>query len=137
MTGNFYRKLRLPPIYFRVLLHAANIRHGTKGFTSLPKESVLRIFFTLKNPTTSAEFESANLCTKGQHVTYRPPKPFIQELRQHINGYFTSPQLTLTGDKAFCLYLSCTYVAVKLVMKTANSLTDAEQCFPFIFALYT
>ena len=42
--GNFDRKLRLPRIQFRVLLHAANIRHGTNGFTSLPKEGVLRIF---------------------------------------------------------------------------------------------
>ena len=29
----------------RVLLHAANLRHGTNNFTSLPKEGVLRIFF--------------------------------------------------------------------------------------------
>ena len=36
-AGNFDRKLRLPRIHFRVLLHAANMRHGTNGFTSLPK----------------------------------------------------------------------------------------------------
>jgi hypothetical protein len=29
----------------------------------------------LKNPTASAGFEPANLGTKGQHVTPRPPKP--------------------------------------------------------------
>ena len=29
---------------FRDLLHAANLRHGAHGFTSLPKEGVLRIF---------------------------------------------------------------------------------------------
>jgi hypothetical protein len=28
---------------FRVLLQAANLRHGTDGFTSPPKEGVLRI----------------------------------------------------------------------------------------------
>ena len=33
---------------FRDLLHAANLRHGTHGFTSLPKEGVLRIFSPLK-----------------------------------------------------------------------------------------
>ena len=44
MAGNFDRKLRLPRIHFRVLLHAANMRHGTNGFTSFPKEGVLRIF---------------------------------------------------------------------------------------------
>jgi len=61
----------------RDLLHAANLRHGTDGFTSSPKEGVLRIFFALKNPTASARFEPANLGTKGQHATSRPPKPVI------------------------------------------------------------
>ena len=37
------RKFRLPH-KFRDLLHAANLRHGTDGFTSPPKEGVLRIF---------------------------------------------------------------------------------------------
>jgi hypothetical protein len=60
---------------FSDLLHAANLRHGNHGFTSLPKESVLRIFFAPKNPTASAGFEPANLGTKGQHATPRPPKP--------------------------------------------------------------
>ena len=33
---------------FRDLLHAVNLRHGTHGFTSLPKEGMLRIFPPLK-----------------------------------------------------------------------------------------
>ena len=61
----------------RDLLHAENLRHGTDGFTSSPKEGVLRIFFALKNPTASAGFEPANSGTKGQHATSRPPKPLI------------------------------------------------------------
>jgi hypothetical protein len=28
----------------RMFLHAADLRHGTNGFTSLPKEGMLRIF---------------------------------------------------------------------------------------------
>ena len=32
-------------VAFRNLLHAVNLRHGTDGFTSSPKEGVLRIFF--------------------------------------------------------------------------------------------
>ena len=32
-------------------------------------------FFALKNPTASAGVEPANLGTKGQHATSRPPKP--------------------------------------------------------------
>ena len=48
----FSLQLRLPR-HCRVLLHAAKLRHGTNGFTSLPKEGMLRIF--------SAGFEPANL----------------------------------------------------------------------------
>ena len=48
MAGNLDRKLRLPRIHFRVLLHAAHMRHGTNGFTSLPKEGVQRIFLPWK-----------------------------------------------------------------------------------------
>ena len=59
---------------FRYLLHAANLRHGTYGFTSPPKEGVLRIFLP-KNWRDSAGFEPANLGTKSQHATPRPPKP--------------------------------------------------------------
>jgi hypothetical protein len=33
---------------FRDRLHAANLRHGIDGFTSHPKEGVLRIFSALK-----------------------------------------------------------------------------------------
>jgi hypothetical protein len=35
-------------ITFRDLLHAVKLRHGTDGFTSPPKEGVLRIFSALK-----------------------------------------------------------------------------------------
>ena len=57
-------------VTFRDLLHVVNLRHGTNGFTSFPKEGVLRIFFALKNPTASAG-------TKGQHATPRPLKPLM------------------------------------------------------------
>jgi len=40
-------RIQLPP-NSRDLLHAANLRHGTDGFTSPPKEGVLRIFSPLK-----------------------------------------------------------------------------------------
>ena len=77
MDGNFDPKQRLPRIHFRFLSHAANMRHGANGFTSLPKEGVLGIFSALKNPIASAGFEPANLGTKGQHATSRPPKPLM------------------------------------------------------------
>jgi len=40
-------RIRLPR-NSRDLLHAANLQHGTDGFTSPPKEGVLRIFSPLK-----------------------------------------------------------------------------------------
>ena len=46
MSGNF---AYMASIYvIRDLLHTANLRHGTDGFTSPPKEGVLRIFSPLK-----------------------------------------------------------------------------------------
>ena len=75
MADEFCMKMPDFDVTFRDLLHAVNLRHGTNGFTSLLKGSVLRIFFALKNPTASAGFEPANLGTKGQHAISRPPKP--------------------------------------------------------------
>ena len=40
---NFARNARLPR-NIQGFLHAVNVRYGTNGFTSLPKEGVLRIF---------------------------------------------------------------------------------------------
>jgi hypothetical protein len=54
---------------FRDLLHVANLRHGANGFTSLPKEGMLRIFRP-KNPTASAGSEPAILGTRDQHANH-------------------------------------------------------------------
>ena len=43
LSGNFAEMTTSTP--FRDLLHAANLRHGTDGFTSPPKKGVMRIFF--------------------------------------------------------------------------------------------
>ena len=75
MADEFCLKMPDFHVTFRDLLHVVNLRHGTDGFTSPPKEDLLRIFFALKNPTASVGFEPANLGTKGQHATSRPPKP--------------------------------------------------------------
>ena len=52
MADEFCLKMPDFHVTFRDLLHAA-----------------------LKNPTVSAGYEPANLGTKGQHATSRPPKP--------------------------------------------------------------
>ena len=77
-------RIRLPR-NSRDLLHAANLRHATDGFTFPPKEGVLRIFSLF---SASAGFEPANLGTKGQHATSRPPKP-IGFIYKNNNNNFT------------------------------------------------
>jgi hypothetical protein len=51
-------RIRLPR-NTRDLSHAANLRHGTDGFTSPPKEGVLRIFLLV---ITSDTFLDYNVC---------------------------------------------------------------------------
>jgi hypothetical protein len=67
-------------VTFRDLLHSANLRRGTAGFTSPRKECMLGIFSPLKNPTASAGFEPANLGARGQHASSRPPKPLYSDV---------------------------------------------------------
>jgi hypothetical protein len=50
----------------RVLLHVANLRRGTDGFTS---KACCR-FFCPKSPTASAGFEPAILGTRGNHANH-------------------------------------------------------------------
>ena len=108
MDGEFCLKMPDFHVTFRDLLHAINLRHGTEGFTSPPKEGVLRIFFALKNPKASVGFEPANLCTKGQHATSRPQKPLSPSLLVHVPYFLliiTSKLLELEHDakSIFCL----------------------------------
>jgi hypothetical protein len=49
-----------------VLLHAGNLRNGTDGFTSPPKEGMLWIF----SPEKSNGFEPAILGTRDQHANH-------------------------------------------------------------------
>jgi hypothetical protein len=73
MAEKFCRKWRLPR-HFWVLLRA--VKHDTGQTALLPlRRKVCWGLFRPKNPTASAGFEPANLGTKGQHATSRPPKP--------------------------------------------------------------
>ena len=86
MFQQILSRIRLPR-NSRDLLRAANLRHGTDGEGRRAED-----FFALKNPTASAGFEPANLGTKGQHATSRPPKRML-----FINLYVTIyyPQIIL------------------------------------------
>jgi hypothetical protein len=45
MADEFCLKMPDFHVTFRDILHDVNLRHGTDGFTSTPKEGVLRFFF--------------------------------------------------------------------------------------------
>ena len=57
------------------LLHAANLRHGTDGFTSPPKEGVLRILSPLKIRRLRPGLNPRTWVLKANTLTSRPPKP--------------------------------------------------------------
>ena len=52
---------------------------GQTALLSFRRKACWGFFFALKNPTASAEFEPANLGTKCQQATSRPPKllPYV------------------------------------------------------------
>jgi hypothetical protein len=56
----------------RVVLHAANLRYVTEGFTFPPKEGMLWIFFRTKTPTAS---DPRSWVPEATMLTTRPPKP--------------------------------------------------------------
>jgi len=70
----FCRKWRLPR-HFWVLLHATTLRHGTDGFTSPPKEGVLRIFSPEKIRRFRPGLNPRTLIPEASTLTSRPPKP--------------------------------------------------------------
>jgi hypothetical protein len=62
-----WRQFGLRNIFIHARKVFLNLRHG---FTSPPKEVVLRIFIILKNPSTSVGIEPANLGSSGEHANY-------------------------------------------------------------------
>jgi hypothetical protein len=59
------------------------LRHGTSGFTSHPKEDVLRIFLALKNPSPWSGSNPRPLSQVASTVTTTPPKRHGNELVQY------------------------------------------------------
>jgi hypothetical protein len=88
---------------FSVLLHAANLRQGTDGCTSPPKEGVLRIFSPLKIRRLRPGFEPANLGTKGQHATPRPSKPLYECLNNEPSTKITK-HISSLHDTQVCFF---------------------------------
>ena len=78
----FCRKWRLP-LHFWVLLHAVNLRHGTDGFTSPPKED----FFARKIRRLRPGLNPRTRVPEASTLTSRPPKPLLRVLVTYINGF--------------------------------------------------
>ena len=85
-------RIRLP-LNSKDLLHAANLRHGTDGFTSPPKEGMLKIFSPLKirrlrsglNPRTWVPKASTlPLDHRSRSDTYSPHLISILILSSHL-----------------------------------------------------
>ena len=64
--------LKMPDFHvtFRDLLHAVNLRHGTDGFTSPPKEGVLRNFSPRKIQRLRLGSNPRNWVTKTTEAAY-------------------------------------------------------------------
>jgi hypothetical protein len=108
LSGNFAEMTTSTP--FRYLLHAANLRCGTDGFTSPPKEGVLRNFSHWKILTASARFEPANLGTWRQHATPRPPTPLICRTYRPQTWSVADNLQTFYHVILFSIYLLFAYV---------------------------
>jgi hypothetical protein len=64
------------------ILHAAKLRHGTGGFTSPPKEGMLRIFVARKIRRLQPGLNPQTWVPEASMLTTRPLKP----LRKHLNS---------------------------------------------------
>jgi len=60
-------------LHLGIFYMAVKLRHGTDGFTSPSEGRRAEDFFRPKNPTASTGCKPANLGTKSQHTTSRPP----------------------------------------------------------------
>jgi hypothetical protein len=99
----FCRKWRLPR-HFWVLLHAVKHGIGQTALLPLRRKACWRLFRP-KNLTASAGFEPANLGTKGQHATCRPPKhpkDYIHEFWQKYDDRISLLRLCRYFYTQFC-----------------------------------
>jgi len=95
LSGNFAEMTTYTP--FRDLLHAANLRHGTDGFTSPPKEGVLRIFSPIKIRRLPPALNPRTWVLKASMLPL--DLPFIK--------LWPKQQLVTGIPEGFCGYVTC------------------------------
>jgi hypothetical protein len=74
---------------------------GPTALLSLRSKACWWCFFALKNPTASAGFKPANLGTKGQHATPRPPNPLHFNERELRDVLGKADQTEAKGSLSF------------------------------------
>ena len=120
---------------FRDLLHAANLQHGTDGFTSPPKEGVLRIFSPLKirrlrpglNPLTWV-LKASTLPLEHRYHGKNPVTPLeidpgtVRLVAQRLNHYVTPGPRCNTYDLESAVWGSVwiIYVYITLARSLQN-----------------
>jgi hypothetical protein len=83
-AGDTWRKNVRLTLSRKSLFHTRTLKssgkilgRATDVFTSPPKDVVLRICIALKKPSSSAEFERANLGSKGKHAPTILPRATV------------------------------------------------------------
>jgi hypothetical protein len=72
------------------------LRHGAPGFTSHPKEGVLRMFINLKNPSPRPGFNPRPLGLVASTLTTTPPRRHLQLYKLTNSSYTNNNILTDT-----------------------------------------
>ena len=74
-------------LHLGIFLHAANLQHGADGFTSPPKEGVLRIILPLKIRRLRPGLNPQTWVLKASTLTPGPPKPLVNGLLSYPGIY--------------------------------------------------
>jgi hypothetical protein len=81
----------------------AILRHGASGFTSLPKEGVLRISVALKNPLPRLGLNPQTFCPVESTLTITPSR------RHEIPCYFAANEFNVSGVSVHLFVCSLFY----------------------------
>jgi hypothetical protein len=95
----FCRKWRLPR-HFWVILHAVNLRHGTDGFPSPPKEGALRIFSPEKSDRVWTR-ELGNQRSARSPLDHRSRCYYYYYCYYYYSWHDSSTAATLTWSKFY------------------------------------
>jgi len=91
-------------------------------------------FFRPKNPTVSTGFEPANLGTKGQNATPRPPKPIFDNIGLYLFLCIITWSIHTPNIEVLCSNKSFDFISVINQLDAHNfcftiSLFHASACF--------